>query len=258
MNEEENVVQMDVDEVFGSDVDLNVDEAPEQETPVEEIPNEDAGKCFEVNPNMYVYFDMEFTGLVRDADLLSIGMCDNEGHSFYAEFRDFNFTKITPWLLENVMQKMVNPQTILEGDHWSMMGTSKEIRFNLLNWLNDLHERTNCGIQFVTDCGHYDMVFLIDLLWKDATRIPEWISPVACDINNDLANISYEYAIRQGNPDGEKVPFNPYHEAFNLNRDEYASHIQNAPQGLQHNAMYDAYVIRAIHQNIWQTAPSNE
>lgn len=261
-------ITMDVNDVFGSDYTVSTEETPVTESapeptvePQEEVsPTESSDpeaasnptKHFVVDPKMYVYFDMEFTGLLRDADLLSIGLCDSEGHSFYAEFNDFNYTKVSPWVFENVLQRMVNPQTVLEGDHWAMRGTSAEIRQNLLIWLQEVHERSGCGIQFVSDCCHYDMVFLIDLLWKEALLMPEWISPVAVDVNNDLANLSYQYNVRVGNPDGEEISFNPWHDAFNLNRDEYASHIANAPQGLQHNSMYDAYVIRAIHQNIWE------
>lgn len=256
-------VAMDVNEIFGNDiavkpVEEQVGEVPTAPEPAETVESPETNesseqnpKHFEVSPKMYVYFDMEFTGLVRDADLLSIGLCDAEGHSFYAEFNDFNYTKISPWVFENVLKRMVNPQSILEGDHWSMRGTTDEVRKNLLFWLQEVHEHTGCGIQFVTDCGHYDMVFLIDLLWKEALKMPEWVSPVSVDINNELANLSYEYNIRAGGTEGEAIIFNPWYEAFNLNRDEYASNIKDAPMGLQHNSMYDAYVIRAIHQNIW-------
>ena len=95
------------------------------------------------------------------------------------------------------------------------------------------------------------MVFLIDLLWGTATNMPEWISPVAVDINLDLSNLVSEMYLNKPTGEEESQAFNPYYHAFNLSRDEYASHIANAPKGLQHNSMYDAYVIRAIHQSIW-------
>lgn len=221
------------------------------ETPAQKEEPPVTGGRFLIDPRMYLYFDMEFTSLTRDADLISIGLCDAEGHSFYAEFNDFDYNKVNSWVFENVCKRMVRPKTNLLGDHWEMIGNTKDIAKNLLIWLNDIHNHTGCGIQFVTDCGHYDMVFLIDLLWGTATNMPEWISPVAVDINLDLSNLVSEMYLNKPTGEEESQAFNPYHHAFNLSRDEYASHIANAPKGLQHNSMYDAYVIRAIHQSIW-------
>ena len=97
-----------------------------EETPVEtpatpEAPIADGeAKKLVVDPKMYVYFDCEFTKLERGAQLLSIGLSDAEGHSFYAEFNDYDMSEITEWVFTNVLKKMVNPPTVLEGDHWSM------------------------------------------------------------------------------------------------------------------------------------------
>ena len=232
------------------------DENEPVNTIVDETPVADGEpKKLVVDPKMYVYFDCEFTGLTRDAQLLSIGLCDAEGHSFYAEFTDYDMQVISEWVFKNVLQKMSNPTTVLEGDHWQIKGTSKEIRQNLLIWLDYVHKHSQAGIQLVSDCCHYDMVLLIDLLWKSALDMPEWIAPVAVDINMDLSNLCKNNAdeTNKNIPDGSATyAFNPYFEAFNLDRDEFASHIKNAPQGLKHNSMYDAYVIRAIHQFTWQ------
>ena len=225
------------------------------ETPSTVDTEEDRGPKYDMDPNMYVYVDMEFTSLERDADYISIGLCDKEGHSFYAEFNDFSFGKVSEWTFKNVCQRMTNPPTNLQGNHWEMRGNRHDIRLNLLIWLDAIHNSTNCGIQFVGDCCHYDMVFLIDLLWSNALKVPEWISPVMVDINDDLSNLVATAYLGKRTEGDHDVAFNPYHHAFNLSRDEYASHITNAPRGLQHNAMYDAYVIRAIHQSIWAIEP---
>lgn len=230
-----------------------------EEAPVETTTNSPVAdgepKKLVVDPKMYVYFDCEFTGLYREAQLLSIGLCDAEGHSFYAEFTDYDMQQVSEWVFKNVLQKMSNPTTVLEGDHWQIKGNTKEIRQSLLIWLDYVHKHSQAGIQFVSDCCHYDMVFLIDLLWKSALDMPEWIAPVAVDINMDLSNLCKNNAdeTNKSVPDtAENYAFNPYFEAFNLDRDEFASHISNAPKGLKHNSMYDAYVIRAIHQFTWQ------
>lgn len=204
-----------------------------------------------INPNMYVYFDMEMTGLSMDADIISIGLCDSHGNSFYAEFNDINYGNCSTWVFENVMRKLVHPQNHLEGDHWTMTGNRKEISMNLGIWLDEIHTKYNTGIQFVADVGHYDFVLLISLMWGNAMRVPEWICPALCDLNQDLANLSAAQYDGTGNKEGNPVDFNPYFHAFNLSREEYKEHISNAPQGLQHNAMYDAYLVRAIHQSLY-------
>ena len=139
--------------------------------PATETVTDNGDKKLVIDPKMYVYFDCEFTKLERDAQLLSIGLCDAEGHSFYAEFTDYNMSEITDWVFANVLKKMVNPPTVLTGDHWTMRGTCKEIRQNLLIWLDAVHKHSNCGIQFVSDVCHYDMMLLVDLLWKNARQM---------------------------------------------------------------------------------------
>lgn len=219
----------------------------------EESAPEDNGKHgkYKVNPNMFVYVKMHFTSLEKNAEYISIALCDKEGNSFYAEFNDFSLSNVSSWTFEHVCKKLVNPTTNLQGNHWQMRGNRKDISMNLLIWLNDLHERTGAGIQFVGDCCHYNMVFLVDLLWKYATRIPEWISPVMVDINNDLSNLVLSMYDNKDTEDGTEIEFNPYYHAFNLDRESYASQLKDAPEGSENNAMYDAYVIRAIHQSIW-------
>lgn len=246
-----NVIVDDPAEAVNTITDEPIIVTPETEAPTE--PADNTPKRLVVDPKMYVYFDCEFTGLQRDTQLLSIGLCDAEGHSFYAEFNDFDMQMVDEWVFANVLKKMINPVTVLEGDHWQMKGNSKEIRQNLLIWLDYVHKHSQAGIQFVSDCCHYDMVLLVDLLWKNARDMPQWIAPVCVDLNMDLANLCKDNADKASEGvQGDPYAFNPYYEAFNLNRDEYASHIKDAPQGLKHNSMYDAYVIRAIHQSLWQ------
>lgn len=250
----EEVVNVDIADLMGGEVVENETTESPAETPnttTEETAVE-VDKNFIVDPRMYVYVDTEFTGLKKDAELLSIGLCDAEGHSFYAEFIDFNYSSCSEFVFKNVLCKMVNPPTVLKGDHWTLKNDSKTIRMNLITWLQMVHDHTGCGIQFVTDCGHYDMVNLIDLLWKDAILMPRWICPTSVDINTDIANIVTDYNRKASNPEGEPYVFNPYYEAFNMNREEFSSNIENAPTDMRkHNSLYDAYIIRAIHQSIW-------
>ena len=116
--------------IDGVNVIVETEEAPVETTTNSPVADGEPKKLV-VDPKMYVYFDCEFTGLYREAQLLSIGLCDAEGHSFYAEFTDYDMQQVSEWVFKNVLQKMSNPTTVLEGDHWQIKGNTKEIRQNL-------------------------------------------------------------------------------------------------------------------------------
>ena len=201
----------------------------------------------------YIYFDEEFTGLKKDTDLISIGLVDCDGRSFYAEFNDYSMKKLTPWILENVIQNLEEPATVLDGDHWTMQGNKKEIRTQLFLWL-DKYISEGTHIQFVSDVSHYDFVLLIDLLTggADALSLPNWISPCCVDINQDIATSLYRAKPKNVSQEEFDRNYIPAFAAFDISREAYISGIPNVSiPGKKHNSLYDAMVIRAIHQNLW-------
>mgnify|MGYP001598912101 FL=1 len=94
-------------------------------------------------------------------------------------------------------------------------------------------------IQFISDVCHYDFVLLIDLLTNGGTAIdlPETISAVCHDINQDIAN-----------------HFNvPERIAFDMSREEVmriVCPLNKIVTGDKHNSLYDAEVIKAIWEQI--------
>ena len=68
--------------IDGVNVIVETEEAPVETTTNSPVADGEPKKLV-VDPKMYVYFDCEFTGLYREAQLLSIGLCDAEGHSFF-------------------------------------------------------------------------------------------------------------------------------------------------------------------------------
>ena len=79
-------------------------------------------------PDCYIYFDMEFTGLNRNTDPISIGLVDNIGRSFYAVFNDYDESKITDWLKENVIPYLDTPtENVTDGNDWRITGNRSEI-----------------------------------------------------------------------------------------------------------------------------------
>ena len=105
-------------------------------------------------------------------------------------------------------------------------------------------------MQIVSDCGHYDFVLFIDLvagnaldLTADKSNIPVAISPVLHDINQDMASSIKTYH------GADLTGFIPDFSAFDINREEA---VGAEDVDAKHNSLHDAYIIRQIHQYIWQ------
>jgi len=178
---------------------------------------------------MKVFFDCEFTGLHQHTTLISIGLVDEYGRKFYAEFTDYDESQVDSWLQENVVSKLM----WLEGDldmvypMWYHRGPKQTIREELLKWL--YQEKP---IEFVSDVCHYDFVLLIDLLFDHALFMPHNYSSACYDINQDIAKF-YKCDTQT---------------AFNLSRESIAGKIDYENE--KHNALYDAHVIKAVYEQL--------
>ena len=128
-------------------------------------------------------------------------------------------------------------------------GNRSEIRAALNEWVKILAEG-KVTVQFVADVGHYDFVLLIDLLLNDPNKtaldLPEYISPCLYDINQNMS--SYVFI----NPMKEPIGLVPIRAAFDINRDEAVKDMgATMPEGTQHNALFDAKVVKTIHNQLW-------
>lgn len=218
------------------------------------------------NDVIKLYFDTEFTGLRKDADLISIGIVDScEKRMFYAEFTDYDRTKLDGWIKKNVIDNLLHPEKVVDSGEeklTTITGTKEEVRKHLLKWLS-IYQVYNCTVQFVTDVGHYDFVLLIDLLTggKTAMDLPEFIIPCIFDINQEIARFTYENFY-------SNVASISMEEAFNINREELLTEllfINDAyfddereeiksvlKENRKHNSLYDAKVIAIIEQRLYE------
>ena len=78
-----------------------------------------------IDKKCYIYFDTEFTGLRKDTSLISIGLIDSDGRTFYAEFTDYDRSQIDKWIRQNVINNLINPVNTFEGKHWKMTGNKR-------------------------------------------------------------------------------------------------------------------------------------
>ena len=190
---------------------------------------------------MKIFFDTEFTGLHKNTTLISIGLVDENGRTFYAEFLDYDSNQVDDWIKENVINNL-KYKTHQENwcnkdtEHFECVGGTYYISIWLDIWLSKYD-----NIELVSDVCHYDMVLFIDI-FGGAFDIPKQVNSACHDINQDIAK---HYNI------SEK-------EAFDLSREEIIeTHNELVkekwPQevikidGDKHNSLYDALVIKVIY-----------
>lgn len=198
---------------------------------------------------MKVFFDTEFTGLHKETTLISIGLVDENGRTFYAEFSDYYEVQCDKWIYENVIKNLkwskegpldnfVNLYKNEEGqDKWEAYGTKEYIRTVLIDWFTKYEE-----VELVSDVCHYDMVLFIDI-FGSAWTIPAVVNPACHDINQDIAkhfNISEREAFdlsREGIIESYNKKLLPHwpKEVIKI-------------EGDKHNSLYDAEVIKGIYK----------
>lgn len=200
---------------------------------------------------MKIFFDTEFTGLHKDTTLISIGLIDENGRTFYGEFSDYDESQCDNWIRENVIKHLkwskegpVEDFVNIYVNSWEAFGSKEYIKIVLSEWLSKYDE-----VELVSDCCHYDMVLFIDI-FGDAWSIPDVVNPVCHDINQDIAkyfdisereafDLSREKIIEKVNIDNQDIA-----NHFDISEGEKIINIE----GDKHNSLYDAKVIREIYK----------
>lgn len=114
---------------------------------------------------MNFYFDTEFIDNGKTIDLISIGMINDNGETFYRVSSEFDVAEVleNPWLYENVWPH-IECDVIHEATY-----SKAEIAKDLLKFV-DGHR----GIEFWAYCGAYDFVVLRQLFGRGIDG-PSWI-----------------------------------------------------------------------------------
>ena len=194
---------------------------------------------------MKLFFDTEFTGLQKDTSLISLGIVTENDQCFYAKFTDYNTNQVNDWIEENVIENLNLTDEILANYYVTeVTGTKEEIKEALLKWLESLDDDY---FELVSDVCHYDMVLFIDR-FGGAFDLPECISPCCYDINQDIFymlqdNISMKTAFDINREQLLKqLTKNSYDDIYEIGKS-----VLDLGEDCKHNALYDAFVIRAIH-----------
>ena len=206
---------------------------------------------------MKIFFDTEFTGLVPNTTLISLGCVAETGEKFYAGFIDYNKNLVNDWIQENVINNLylgsckdpiISIWTIKDDDLWTITGKSLAIRNKLVKWLKYLMNKYGSQrIQFVADVCHYDFTLLCNL-FGGAFSLPEYVNPVCYDICQDLTMIDQDTLrdIWDVEADEDKMYW-----AFDISREELCKKLTGKlPEGEKHNVLYNAMVTKAIYEGM--------
>ena len=135
---------------------------------------------------MKIFFDLEFTGLYQDTTPISIGLVAENGRTFYAEFIDYDRSRIDNWLRENVIPHL-RFGDLKEGvEAWEnyrdpnvveVLSNKAGVISALTEWLSQFDQ-----IEMWGDCLAYDWVLFYELFGGGAKCLPENVLYIPLDI----------------------------------------------------------------------------
>ena len=175
---------------------------------------------------MKVFMDTEFTGLHKGTTLISIGLVDENGKSFYAELTDYDESQVDDWLKNNVINHLYLDEAQYDRrlkdscDEFESVGTTDHVKHELEWWLKQFDE-----IEIWSDCLSYDWV-LFNNIFGTAFDIPKNVYYIPFDICT-------VFKLKGIDPDISREGF-----------------IDNSVEGEKHNALYDAKVIKACYEKL--------
>ena len=133
-----------------------------------------------------VFIDTEFTSLEQNNELISIGMCDLKGNSFYGEIEDFDISKCSNWVIDNIIPTLAKVPFYkdgYDGDNNIIECRMDKARLALVaeSWLQSI---TDSGkkVLIVADCLAYDWVLFVELLKDEDGQLPDNIFYVPVDL----------------------------------------------------------------------------
>lgn len=167
-----------------------------------------------------VFFDLEFTGLTQDADPVSLGMVSEDGTGFYAEFSDYDRAKVTPWVKENVLSRLLFGAARGGGPRVEA-GPRDFVARKALAFLES-QATGACRVELWGDCPSYDWVLFCGL-FGGALNLPACVHPYPMDLATYLRLMGLD-------PDASREELAVANPSQNKNK---------------HNAFHDAAILRA-------------
>ncbi len=172
-----------------------------------------------------LFFDTEFTGLHQNTTLISIGLVAETGQTFYAEFNDYDVTQINDWIGENVINNLVLADYThnINLNEFIIKGDKEAVKDALTHWLSQFDQ-----MEIWSDCLAYDWVLFCQL-YNGAFGVPKNVYYIPFDI-------STVFKIKGIDPD--------------ISREEFTKDVFQDATMSKHNALHDAFVIKACHEKL--------
>jgi len=203
---------------------------------------------------MKIFLDTEFTGLHQKTTLISLGMINENGETFYAEFNDYDKLQVDESIKHNGINNLLFdpppvgqdehymasrdiknkiPNDLYEGYSCEMRGNSTQIKKELSMWMSQFD-----SVEIWSDCLSYDWV-LFNELFGHAFNIPKNVYYIPFDICTLMKRNGVD-------PDINRESF-----AFETECDlvKFEKEFKNIKAG-KHNALWDAKVIKACYEKL--------
>ena len=234
---------------------------------------------------MLIFFDTEFTGLVPNTSLISIGMVSADGKKFYGEFLDYNANLCDNWLKENVIANCLINTSRKDGlcKQFDYIESLSQIYGRPTNIENlfavymthdqlDIYRKMKEDENLTVSIGPNDVVRealtnwlkqwrvqpiqlvsdvshydmeLFCSIFGGAMNLPDNVTPACFDICQDIA-----LNFNEINNLNDSLSIR-MHNAFDISREDLCKRLgKELPVGRKHNALYDAEVIKLIFEGL--------
>jgi len=164
--------------------------------------------------NKKVFFDLEFTGLKRNADIISAGFISESDEELYIEFNDYDVSKCDNWVWEHVIAKLTEKKKY----------NRKQALQKILDYFEGIRKPEE-QILLISDCLSYDWM-LLNELWGGALKIPKYLYYIPIDL-------STMFYVKGVDPD--------------VNREVFAG-VEGKYQ--KHNSLWDAKIIKLCFEKL--------
>ena len=161
-----------------------------------------------------IFFDLEFTGLNQNADIISAGFVSENNEELYVEFDDYDSNKCDNWVKKHVITHLTEKKRC----------NRREALQKVLNYFQKVRKLGE-RIILISDCLSYDWI-LLNELWGGALKIPVYLYYIPIDI-------STMFYIKGIDPDIDREMF-----------------IGIKDKSKKHNAIWDAKVIKMCFEKL--------
>jgi hypothetical protein len=149
------------------------------------------------------FYDLEFLEDGRTIDVISIGVVDENGDSYYAVSNEFDVEAVLEhqWLRENVWPHLPQRETLIRGTNWGtvvanhldlthlMVKSREQIREELIRFFTERTVGGSAPVELWAWYGAYDHVALMQL-WGPMVDKPQMLPMFTHDLRQEYSRLA--------------------------------------------------------------------